>query len=281
MLSSAPAGPAPTSRDTLNTLPGWETWDCDEINLIWRHGNLRHPHDIFGAEQAHPAATSYIQRAFASLARRQNASVVLEKTCANSLRVPFIDRIFPAARYLYIVRDGRDVALSAAKRWTAGIELKYLAKKLRYAPLADIPRYGARFISNRIHQARSAEGRQAIWGPVLPGMAEMARTRPLIEVCAHQWAGCVDQADHAFAAMDAEKWLKIHYEDLVNTPGETLEQVLAWYDPALDAGQLAPALGHIRAQKPNPWAKHAETFTPEALAAMTETLQRHGYEAAA
>ena len=38
---------------------------------------------------------------------------MVEKTCANTLRLPFVDKVLPEARYLHIVRDGVDVVASA------------------------------------------------------------------------------------------------------------------------------------------------------------------------
>lgn len=165
-------------RDSLVHVSGQATWDCDEINLIWRHGNIHHPHDIFKSELARPNVKKYIRGSFEAFKQQSGAQLVVEKTCANSMRVPFIKEIFPQARFLYITRDGRDVALSAAKRWTASVEMDYLLKKLKYVPKVDIPFYGLRFVKNRIHQARSQEKRQAVWGPIFPGMGDWAKKKP-------------------------------------------------------------------------------------------------------
>ena len=47
-------------RDILSQLPNHTTWDCDEINPIWRHGNINHPNDVFTAEMAHPNTIKYL-----------------------------------------------------------------------------------------------------------------------------------------------------------------------------------------------------------------------------
>jgi len=41
-------------RDTLTQLPSITTWSCDEINYIWRHGNINYPSDEFPVELATP-----------------------------------------------------------------------------------------------------------------------------------------------------------------------------------------------------------------------------------
>lgn len=264
-------------RDTLVHLPGWETWDCDEINLTWRHGNIHHPNDVFGAELARPNVKKFIQGAFKNFEKQSGAEIVVEKTCANSMRVPFIKEIFPQARFLYITRDGRDVALSAAKRWTASVEMEYLLKKIKYVPKADIPFYGMRFIKNRIHQARSQEKRQAVWGPIFPGMADWAKENPLIDVCARQWAESVNEADKSFATMPAEQWHEIKYEDFVTNPNEVLASIMKWYDPTLLNSNFEDAVKDIHANSLYGWKRKADEFTPEAMDILSPILERHGY----
>ena len=116
-------------RDCLTHFEGIGTWPCDEINLVWCHGNRDFASDEFGVAQANATARRYIRGAFARLARRRHLAFVVEKTCANSVRVPFVDEILPEARYIYIVRDGRDATASAMKRWVAQVDLLYLLRK--------------------------------------------------------------------------------------------------------------------------------------------------------
>ena len=78
-------------RDVLTQMPGVGTWPCDEINYIWRHGNTRFPTDEFGPQQATPAVKAYIQRIFVRFAEKHKLAYVVEKTCANSLRVGFVE----------------------------------------------------------------------------------------------------------------------------------------------------------------------------------------------
>ena len=89
-------------RDALTALDGFETWPCDEINPVWRHGNINWPTDAIPPERAaNPRA--YIRRAFQRIWRETGKPCfVVEKTCANSLRVPFVDAVVPEAEYIHI-----------------------------------------------------------------------------------------------------------------------------------------------------------------------------------
>ena len=42
----------------------------------------------------------FINKAFHDIADRYSADLVVEKTCANSLRVPFVDAVLPDAKYI-------------------------------------------------------------------------------------------------------------------------------------------------------------------------------------
>ena len=44
------------------------------------------------------------------------AQWVVEKTCANSLRVPFVETVAGPAKDVFLVRDGMDAVASALER---------------------------------------------------------------------------------------------------------------------------------------------------------------------
>src|SRR5690606_3362604 len=141
-------------RDSLTQFSNISTWPCDEINLVFRHGNRNMPHDEYGKEEVNKIARQYIIKTFETLQKKNGNTRILEKTCANTLRVPFLDEIFPNAKFIFIVRNGYDVTASAVKRWKAPIEPAYLWKKFQYVPKTDIPFYALQFIRNRYAQWR-------------------------------------------------------------------------------------------------------------------------------
>ena len=151
-------------RDVLTKLEGVDTWPCDEINYIWRQGNRDHPTDEFTAAHATDDVTHSIRSAFSRRIRQsdlcnyaEGRRFILEKTCANSLRVPFVDAVLPEARYIFLIRDGRDVVASARKRWQAPLDIPYLLAKARYVPPSDLLYYASRYLGNRLSRQRSAE----------------------------------------------------------------------------------------------------------------------------
>ena len=191
-------------RDTLTRLPGFETWDCDEINAIWRYGNTDWPNDEIPVDRAHGRVKSYIRRQFRKRWRKSGEpAFVVEKTCANTLRVPFVDAILPEAKYILIVRNGYDVVASSRKRWKGELEipsLPYFVAKAKYVPLSDIPLYGWRFLKERVRLLMGKQKRFSTWGPRFSGM-ESYDTQSLEMLCARQWTASVKAGHDGLAHM--------------------------------------------------------------------------------
>lgn len=218
VIIGAPRSGTNMLRDMLVELPGVGTWPCDEINYIWRHENLRYPSDAFTPEIATPKVQAYIRGQFDKLANVRNLDTVIEKTCANSLRVGFVDKILPEAKYVFIVRDGMDAVGSALQRWTASLDIPYILQKAKYVPLTDLPYYAFRYLFHRMYRLLSRENRLALWGPAMDNIDDLLERYTLIEVCALQWQACVDQAEHDFTRISPENIIKIKYEKFVSDP---------------------------------------------------------------
>ena len=61
VIIGAPRSGTNMLRDVLTSFDGIGTWPCDEINYIWRHGNVRYPSDEIPADRATPAAVASSQ----------------------------------------------------------------------------------------------------------------------------------------------------------------------------------------------------------------------------
>ena len=85
VIVGAPRSGTNMLRDVLASLPTLTTWPCDEINLVWKHGNRQEPSDELTPEDARPEVRDYVRGRFDRLRRRHHAEAVVEKTCATSL----------------------------------------------------------------------------------------------------------------------------------------------------------------------------------------------------
>lgn len=232
-------------RDSICRLDGLETWPCDEINYIWRHGNITHKTDRFIAADANDNVKKFIRKEFDKFEIKSGANYIVEKTCANSLKIPFIEEIFPTAKYLFIVRNGFDVVSSARQRWTASLELIYIIKKVRFVPPGDMPYYGMRYLVNRIKKLYTKEKRLAFWGPIYPGMVDDLRKTSLIEVCGKQWNTCVETAYNDLMALPGGRVHCLKYEDFVTRPIEEMENISNFLGFKFPRYKLSDAVANV------------------------------------
>jgi hypothetical protein len=265
-------------RNVLCSFRGFGTWPCDEINYIWRHGNAHYPNDEFPPDLASPKVTSYIRRRFKSIADRYSLQVVVEKTCANSLRVGFVDRVVPAARFIFLLRDGRDAVASAIKRWTAPLDMFYLLKKARFVPLIDVPYYASRYFVNRFQKVFSKEKGLSFWGPRLAGMDLMVGSKSLLEVCAIQWARCVEKSLDQMRDIDPSRIHRIKYEEFVTNPQWQLQELTKFLGIYLSPDEVKNSIQDVTPKSVGNWEKDFADGDLEVLETLIRTpMKRLGY----
>jgi hypothetical protein len=134
-----------------------------------------------------PAALKDLSRRFDSLARYGAATTVVSKRIANNRRLPGLVATFPNATIIHLVRDGRAVALSLTK--------------VDWWPESRLSWY---------------DGTPRDW--------ERDGGDPW-DVAAREWVEEVTAVEFGLAGHDPARILTLHYEALVTSPVEVMEQV--------------------------------------------------------
>ena len=248
IIIGAPRSGTNMLRDILTSFDGVATWPCDEINYIWRHGNIFFPSDELPQDLASPRISSYVNNWFTKIRKTYDSPIVVEKTCANSLRVPFVEKIVPDAKYIFIYRNGIDATGSANKRWKAKLDIPYIIKKIRFVPKTDLPYYALRYFWARTYRLISREKRLAFWGPALDGMQDILNNHSLNEVCLLQWKHCVEQSLKAFEGMSSDKLIKVCYEDFVTNPNKELHQILEFIGKTSSKEDISVATKNVSSE---------------------------------
>ncbi|MDH3511417.1 MAG: sulfotransferase [Gammaproteobacteria bacterium] len=267
-------------RDALVRLDDFGTWPCDEINPIWRHGNIDYPDDEIPPQNATPSVRRYIRGAFRRIWRQQGRpNFVVEKTCANALRVPFVDTVLPEARFIHIVRNGFDVVASAEKRWRGDLEipgLPYFLAKARYAPPSDLPRYALSAIRTRLAVRTGRRKHLESWGPRFAGIDVLSEAS-IEELVARQWAACVTASDKAFAEIDPSRVFQLRYEDFTADAARTLSSILSWLGEKAAEEDITKAASQVWSSSVGKGRTLAETLPEEVKTLLLQQLSTHGY----
>jgi hypothetical protein len=250
-----------------------------EINYIWRHGNATYPTDELRIEHARPEVIHYIRKHFRVLSERHQGARVVEKTCANALRVDFVHAIFPEAHIIHLVRDGRAVAESTRRRWTARPELRYIWEKARWLPWSDIPYYALRYLRYQLGRVHSDHGAGSSWGPRFSGIDGWVREKALIEVCGQQWKACVQAVTAAFTRLPPDQVTTLRYEDLVAAPVEVTERLFDRLDLTFTDESKRYVEHEVRSDYVNKWRSQLTERDLDLLMPHIKVeLLRQGYE---
>lgn len=202
-----------------------------DVNFVWRIGNEGIEHDELDPEMLSVNTARRIRR---RLFRFQSCEPALvEKTVSNCLRVPFVFSVFPQARILHLVRDGRDAVESALRQWEHPVEWRYAIRKAYAFPLFSVRRYGLRYAKETWRGKRGRVG-QRTWGPRYRGIDEDLATLGIVPTVSRQWALSVEKTMAGLRLVPQDQILTIRYEDLVESPIGQMENVykFAKVDPA-------------------------------------------------
>lgn len=234
-----------------------------DINYIWRYGHENFPDDALPAEFATPRTTRFVRAQIARLSgyRSGDDRVIFEKTVGTSLRVAYANAIFPEARFIHLVRDGRAVTESAMRQWEAPPDWRRLIAKFRGLPLRNLG-YAFWFMRNFASGRKSGRGGGAVWGPRYPGIDEdLQQGLSLATICARQWRRSVEFAQRDLVAIDPDRVVTTRYEDLVGGEGEIRR--LAKFCGLRDIPAIARS--HVERVERNTDDKWAECMSPQVM----------------
>lgn len=246
-----------------------------EINYIWRHGNTSFATDQLRPEHASPEIIHYIRKRFQLFSYNNSNARVLEKTCANSLRIDFVHRIFPEAYIIHLVRDGRAVAESARRRWLATPNFKYVLEKARWLPTQDIPYYAFRFLKFQLYRFNHQSRSPSSWGPRFTGLDTLVKEKSLIEVCGIQWRTCVEAVEETFSHLPSRQVLTIRYEDLVCSPLDISEQIFTHIGLNFDVIPQTFVKNFVSTSNLEKWQKHLTDDDLQLLTPHIESTLSH------
>lgn len=255
VLGAARSGTTFLSENCIASVS--EVFFLGEPNFIWMHGHAYRSHDLLSASDASEGIKCYIRRRFKKYLADSGVSILVEKTPANCLRIPFIREVFPQARFIHVVRDGRAVVASAVKEWDGsgfvtakdrrdlrkGNALTRVCSGLRawsrlrdriqsFRDIVELPSYLPRL--GRFLLRNLFPGRDYLWGPRFPNMRGYRSERSLYETCAEQWRWQVQSVLNNKAGFTSESFYELRFEELVVNPKTELKELFDWMNINVD-----------------------------------------------
>jgi hypothetical protein len=184
-----------------------------------------------------------VQEEYRTFGRKSDKPVVMDKSPGHVFNISLIHEIFPNAKWIHIIRDGRDVIFSIKKEWEkrkSMVQKKDFLKLLKTAwgMLKRQPFFRYRLMAV-LHELRSTsslnplkylnksrwEG-QVGWGPRFKEWREFLAGHAELEFNAMQWVKALEAIHDQWPLIPDENKMLIRYEELLESPEETLGGVL-------------------------------------------------------
>lgn len=221
-------------------------WDSDALDR----------EDVLERERA------YIYRAIRMFA---GGGRFIDKTAESSLRVPYLQELFPDASFVFLHRRGAGTVNSLMEAWKAR----------------------PRFVKYRLPEPLEGLGELSgnRWSfALVPGWREL-RHAPLEQVCARQYIACNEAALAARERVEPARWYQISYEDLVGAPVQTAQRLFGELGLTFDDGACeyaaafssTPASTALTAPSPDKWRRQNGAAIERVLPALEPVERRLGY----
>lgn len=150
----------------------------------------------------------------------------LEKTPKNALRVPFLNQIFPDARYIFLFRDVRANLSSMMEAWRSPNWKTY---------------------------PRLAGWEGPPWSLLLPPGWQTMNGKSIAETCAFQWQSANNTILNDLKKLPRENWTTISYESFLHDQVSTIENLCQFAEFEIDART------RDRLSKPLPLSRFTQT----------------------
>ena len=195
-----------------------------DLNYVWKIGNYNISHDALSIQNLKPS----IAKAIRTQIQRYStgAPFLIEKTVSNTLRLPFVLEVFPDAKIIHLVRNGKDVCDSVLRQWGETRGLQYFLSKMRTYPIRHGLSYLFSYGMNWLRFKFFKKGSKAyIWGVKYPGFEKDLKSKSILEVISLQWKTCVTTASEYLAKLDEDRVHYLKYENLVTNPTQELNKI--------------------------------------------------------
>lgn len=184
--------------------------------------------------------TEALRQHFEGFRRAAGAKVLLSKRTANNRRIPTLNTIFPRAKYIHLIRDGRDVAhsLSCVEWWDDHV-LWWDGRRAKDAENAGQER---------------------------------------LSLCARNWVNEMTELEAGLEGVAQSQVHELRYEDLLDSAEEHLIEILRFIGLSATPEYLAAIRSLRLARRTSQWpSKWASDQLARVLQVEQTTLRRLGY----
>lgn len=263
-------------QKVMSTHPDIVKWY--EPRTLWLYADPGRRHDEFDESDATDKVKRYIREQFLKFQKRHGNRVVMEKTPANILKIPYVRAIFPEATFLFIVRNPFSFISSVEMKWQRPLTTNGIGRRLQSTPITQLHYYAGRLIRDHFNKRVLRRKYLSLWGPRYKGMEQDLKTHDLLMVIARQWSECSRKAEKDLALFGNGQVLRLRYEDFVKNPISDLERICAHCGLEMTNDMVRAANEWVKSDRQLKWHRFDPHDLARILPEISDEMQRHGYE---
>ena len=270
-----------------------------EPYFVWDRFFRSASHDERTAEDATGRVCRQIFSDFDRYRKNKKCAALIDKSPRNSLKIPFITKIFPRAKFVHLLRDGRDVTLSIHREWNRRrriVEDPDQQGRFNYFRALEVlknflmrqtyikDKFKAlwfethgHFLDKSKHLNRLRWNGEIGWGPRFKDWQAVYSRHSLLQFNAYQWRNCVKCIQRDWSLIPPANRLTVKYEDLITNPEAKIEAVLDFIG-VKGSSSYWKSLPDLKSDNFNKWKKE---FSSEELSSiypiLTPQLLKLGY----
>lgn len=249
-----------------------------EPRTLWLCADPGRPHDEFDESDATDKVKRYIWSQFLKYQKQHGNCVVLEKTPANILKIPYVRAIFPEATFLFMVRNPFSFISSVELKWQRPVSRKGIARRIKQTPITQLHHHASRLFRQQFNKRILRRKYLSLWGPRYKGMDQDLKTHDLLTVIARQWSVCSRKAERDLAHFEDGRVLRLRYEDFVEDPVSDLERICAHCELEMTGDMVQAANEWVKSDRQDKWRRFDPQDLAQILPEIEDEMQRHGYE---
>lgn len=266
-----------------------------EPYFIWNFHLATKTTDIHESCEVTPQIRKFILKEFSIFRNKSQKKIVLDKSPEHSFHIPFNNEIFPEAKWIHLLRDGRDVVLSIHKEWHKRariVQQKDFAAffNLAFQMLSRQPfiRYKWKALYFELKKTKTLNPKRMLnkskwqgkpgWGPRFQGWRDVLGNSTILEFNCYQWLQSINKIYEDITILPGKNILEIRYENLITNPRSTLAKIFQFLELEMPEN-FNEKIPTLKSDNFNKWQNE---FTPaqkmEISPILTEKLIELGFE---
>lgn len=245
-----------------------------QFSCVWNIGGESHkvfrhfPHLRFenkqldsaslGEQHADPATISLMREQFLFhlqdhqgnrlIEQKQNFKLsqgcLVEKTPRNALNIPFLLKVFPDAKFVFLQRKAEENIASIIEAWKVGLETG------RFATFPNLPGWDRK-----------------AWCFLLPPNWRTMLGKSLAEIAAFQWAQSNQTILEQLSHLPESRWTSLSYQQFISNPQQQLNKIMQFAGlnvshEHLDLSKMALSKSTLSAPDENKWKLYQHEIVP-------------------